>query len=122
MPQLKERAKTLLDIADGCRFLIAERPLELTDNAKKLLENETKEMLFALWQDLNASDLWSVEVLETRIREFADKKGLKFGKVAQPLRAALTGGQQSPGIFDVMAVLGREESLGRIADQATTPQ
>ncbi len=121
MPQLKERAKTLLDIANSCTFLIAKRPLDLTENAKKLLENETKEMLFTLWQDLDASDLWSAEALEARIREFADKKGMKFGKVAQPLRAALTGGQQSPGIFDVMAALGREESLGRIADHATTP-
>jgi glutamyl-tRNA synthetase len=56
--------------------------------------------------------------LEASIREFADKKAIKFGKVAQPLRAALTGGQRSPGIFDVMTALGREESLGRIADQA----
>jgi len=118
MPQLKERAKTLLDIANNCNFLIARRPLSLTENAKKLLDCKIKEMLWELSQELSTSDLWSVESLEASIREFADKKAIKFGKVAQPLRAALTGGQRSPGIFDVMTALGREESLGRIADQA----
>jgi glutamyl-tRNA synthetase len=63
---------------------------------------------------------WTALAAEAVVREFAEKSGAKLGQVAQPLRAALTGRLTSPGIFDVLAVLGREESLARIADQVAT--
>ncbi len=120
MPKLKERAKTLKDIIRDSEFLIRKRPLKLTESAKKLLDNETKILLTDLQRELAVMNIWSVEALETRIRAFADERELKFGKVAQPLRAVLTGGQRSPGIFEVLTALGRDESLRRIGDQTST--
>ena len=118
MPEFKLRAKTLLELAENTVFLVTNRPLPLTDKAEKQLDAEARSMLALLHQDLESSKDWTLEALESLIRDFADKKSLKFGKVAQPLRAALSGGANSPGIFDVLMVLGRDESLARIADQA----
>ena len=117
MPGLKERARTLADLADGARFLFAERPLQNEDKAEKILADGGRDVLQQLLPTLEAVSDWQVEPLETAIREFADAGELKLGKVAQPLRAALTGRTTSPGVFDVVAVLGREEALGRIQDQ-----
>jgi glutamyl-tRNA synthetase len=118
MPQLKERAKTLLDLIEGARFLIAERPLTLDDKAQKLLDPEARARLGALKAALAECDPWAVESIEAAVRSFAEVHELKFGKVAQPLRAALTGGTASPPIFDVIAILPREEALGRLEDVA----
>ena len=118
MPEFKLRAKTLLELAENTVFLVTNRPLPLTDKAEKQLDADARSMLAMLHQELASSNDWTLEALESLIRDFADKKGLKFGKVAQPLRAALSGGANSPGIFDVLMVLGRDESLARIADQA----
>lgn len=120
MPKLKERAKTLGDIVRDSEFLIRGRSLKLTESAEKLLDSKAKIMLADLQQELAVFDPWSVEALEARIRAFAAKRKLKFGKVVQPLRAVLTGGQQSPGIFEVLTALGKDESLRRIGDQAST--
>ena len=117
MPGLKERAKTLVDLAEGARFLIAARPLELNENAEKLLDGSARDILSGLQPVLCGVDCWDVASLEEAVRIFAEEHALKLGKVAQPLRAALTGTTTSPGIFDVLAVLGREESLARINDQ-----
>ncbi len=68
---------------------------------------------------LAASATWTAPDLEAAVRAYAESKALKLGAVAQPLRAALTGRTTSPGIFDVLVVLGRDESLGRLHDQAT---
>jgi glutamyl-tRNA synthetase len=117
MPELKLRPKTLAELAANARFLVAQRPIRPDDKAAKLLTAEARRLLADLIDRLRASE-WQPEVLEVEIRSFADQKGAKLGSVAQPLRAALTGSPASPGIFLVMKILGREESLGRITDAA----
>jgi glutamyl-tRNA synthetase len=119
MPSLKERAKTLLDLIDGARFIFAERPLDLEEKAATLLNEEAQARLRELAQDLAAVPEWSEEALEAAVRAYVERAQIKLGSVAQPLRAALTGRTTSPGIFDVLVVLGREESLARINDQAS---
>ena len=122
MPGLKERAKTLIELLDSAAYLFAKRPLELDDKAKKQLDDVGRETLAGLSPVLQAVESWTPETLESCMREFAEATGRKLGKVAQPLRAALTGRATSPGIFDVLEVLGREEALGRIADQMPPAQ
>jgi glutamyl-tRNA synthetase len=118
MPGLKERAKTLVELADGAAFLFAERPLAMDEKAAALLGEKPRTVLsgaLAALEALNGD--WNAASAEAAIREYATANGLKLGAAAQPLRAALTGRSTSPGVFDVLAVLGREESLARIADQ-----
>jgi glutamyl-tRNA synthetase len=117
MPELKARASTLNQLADGARFLFATRPLEMDESAAALLTADARSFLAAAHNNLVALAKWEPESLEAGIREVAESSGVKLGKLAQPLRAALTGRTTSPGIFDVLALLGREESLARIADQ-----
>jgi len=117
MPGLKERAKTLIELIDSAGYLFAERPLEVDDKAEKQLDEAGRETLAALLPELKEVEPWTPEALEACVRGFAEATDRKLGKVAQPLRAALTGRATSPGIFDVLEVLGREEALGRIADQ-----
>ncbi len=117
IPGLKERAKTLVELLDGAGFLFATRPLPMDQKAFDILEKGGKAHLAALAPRLAAAE-WTVPALEAVVRAYAEETGLKLGAVAQPLRAALTGRTTSPGIFDVLTVLGREESLGRIEDQA----
>ncbi|SFJ13360.1 glutamyl-tRNA synthetase [Phyllobacterium sp. CL33Tsu] len=117
MPGLKERAKTLVELADSAKYLFVERPLTLDDKAAALLNDEGLGVLAGVLPELAAVDDWTAPALDTAVRVYAEKTGLKLGKVAQPLRAALTGRATSPGVFDVLEVLGRDESLGRIKDQ-----
>ena len=118
MPGLKERAKTLRELADGAAFLFAQRPLALDDKATTLLGESSRPILAGAFKALEAvTDDWSPAATEAAIRAFAEQGGHKLGAVAQPLRAALTGKATSPGVFDVLGVLGREESLARISDQ-----
>ena len=117
MAALKPRAANLLELADGATFLFRNRPLELDEQAKALLEGDARAILARVHGALDAAGSWDTETLETAVRQVADDAGVKLGQVAQPLRAALTGRKTSPGIFDVLLLLGREESLGRIADQ-----
>jgi glutamyl-tRNA synthetase len=117
MPSLKERAKTLLDLIDGAKFLLADRPLPLDDKATALLTPDAKTLLADIGAELAAVEPWTAETTEQAVRTFAERKGAKLGAIAQPLRAALTGRTTSPGIFEVLAVLGKAESLARVADQ-----
>jgi len=118
MPGLKERAKTLLELADSAAFLFAERPLTLDEKAAGLVAGSATDILRGAADALRAVNTdWSAATAEAAIRAYAEENGLKLGAVAQPLRAALTGRSTSPGVFDVLAVLGRDESLARIADQ-----
>jgi glutamyl-tRNA synthetase len=119
MPGLKERAKTLIELQHSSGFLFASRPLAMEDKAKALLDDGGREVMAKLLPELESVSDWAVEPLEAAVRAFAEANELKLGKVAQPLRAALTGSTQSPPIFDVLAVLGRDESLGRLRDQAS---
>ncbi|MCP3730739.1 glutamate--tRNA ligase [Sphingomonas sp. MG17] len=119
MRALKPRAANLLEIADGAAFLFRTRPLEMDADAQALLGGDAQSLLGQLHAALDAVADWNTEALETAVRQVAESAGVKLGAVAQPLRAALTGRRTSPGIFDVLVLLGREESLGRIADQVT---
>jgi glutamyl-tRNA synthetase len=118
LPSLKGRAKTLKELIDGAAYLFAERPLALEDKAAQALDPDARAMLARLLPHLESLADWQVPALEAAVRAFADAAGQKLGKVAQPLRAALTGKSVSPPVFDVMAVLGREEALARIRVQA----
>lgn len=113
---LKERAKTLVELADSAVFYARVRPLELTDKAAKLLEGEGRSRLAAFRDRLAALEAWNEGTLEEAARGFAEAGALKLGDVAQPLRAALSGSNVSPPVFAVAAILGREETLGRIGD------
>jgi glutamyl-tRNA synthetase len=117
IPELKLRPKTLAELAANARFLVTPRPVRLDDKAARLLTPQTRRLLAALVLVLDLAD-WRPEALEESVRSVADEAGVNLGAVAQPLRAALTGSLASPGIFNVMEVLGPEETLGRIADAA----
>jgi len=117
LPVLKPRARTLLDIVEGAHFLFVTRPLEVDEKAAKFLDNQSVETLSTLLSQLEHVDSWDVSSLESTMRTFIDDKDLEMGAIAQPLRAALTGSTTSPGIFDVLALLGREEALDRIRDR-----
>src|SRR5947208_135757 len=117
MPGLKERAKTLVDLVEGARYLFADRPLALDDKAAHLLTDESRTLLGEVAQELATVEPWNQAATEQAVRAFAERKGVKLGSVAQPLRAALTGRTTSPPIFDVLAVLAKAESLGRLRDQ-----
>ncbi len=117
MPSLKERAKTLVDLIDGAHFLLADRPLPLDEKAAALLTPEAKALLHDAGTELAAVEPWTAAATEQAVRAFAERRGAKLGAVAQPLRAALTGRTTSPGIFEVLVVLGKAESLARIADR-----
>ena len=122
MPSLKERAKTLHDVLDGSRFLFVDGPIELDSKAQALLEADGasgRRLLPLLAEALADVQQWSVEAIEAKVRGFVAEHDLKLGKVAQPLRAALTGRTTSPGIFDVVAVLDREDALARMRAQGT---
>jgi glutamyl-tRNA synthetase len=117
MPLLKERAKTLVDLVNGAHFIVAERPLPLDEAAEKLLDPGARKLLASVVPILASVVDWKASTIEAAVKAFAENEGLKLGTIAQPLRAALTGRAASPGIFDVLAVLGRDESLARIGDQ-----
>jgi glutamyl-tRNA synthetase len=117
MPHLKERAKTLIDLIDASYFIFAERPLEIEPKALAVLTPESRALIGRLRAVLETITPWSEETTEAAMRAFAEQNGLKIGAVAQPLRVALTGRTTSPGIFDVLAVLGPQECLARLADQ-----
>jgi glutamyl-tRNA synthetase len=118
LPSLQTRAKTLKDLVDGAGYLLARRPLSLDDKAAKLFDAGAKADLNRVLEQLEKVTDWQAPVLESVVRDFAESAGLKLGKIAQPLRVALTGTTVSPPVFDVMAVLGRDEALARLRDQA----
>jgi len=118
MPELKERAKTLVELIDAASFIWAARPLRLDDKATAILTPEARVILGEATDALEAVESWAAEATEQAVRAFVESKGAKLGVVAQPLRAALTGRTTSPGIFNVLDVLGRQESLARLRDQA----
>jgi glutamyl-tRNA synthetase len=117
MPGLKERAKTLIELFDGARFLFAERPLKLEDKAKTILSLEARAILGRAIPVLETIE-WKSDSLDAAVRNLAERENVKLAAVAQPLRAALTGKSTSTGIFDVLTALGKDESLARLRDQA----
>jgi glutamyl-tRNA synthetase len=119
MPGLKERAKTLVELIDNANFIFTDRPLVMEAKAAALLTPETRTLMAKVRQALVAVKPWSAETTETAMRTFAEENNLKLGAVAQPLRVAMTGKTTSPGIFDVLGVIGQQECLARLDDQAS---
>ena len=117
MPALKERAKTLVDLAGSAAFLARTVPLPMEPKAAAALNDEARTMLGRVAAALAETD-FSVPAIDGALRAFAERSGLKLGQVAQPLRAALTGSTVSPGIDATLAALGRDEALARIASAA----
>jgi len=117
LPTLKERAKTLKELVDRAGYVIAARPLNMDVKAAKILDAEGRTRLAQVLDELAAAPDWQTSTLEAIVRAHDERSGQKLGSIAQPLRAALTGGTVSPPVFDVMSVLGREETLARLRDQ-----
>ncbi|UVI38935.1 glutamate--tRNA ligase [Qipengyuania spongiae] len=118
MPVLKPRARSVDELVEGSRFLFLTRPLALTDKAAALLDEEGKARLAKLYSRLTKENDWTIEALEATTKALAEELEIGLGKLAQPMRAALTGTTTSPGIFDVLVLLGKDESLARIGAQA----
>jgi len=116
MPGLKQRAKTIVELADSAVFYVSTRPLRLDEKAAALLTPEAKAQLADLAALFAGANDWTAASLEARVRDHAERNGLKLGKLAQPLRAALSGSTVSPPIFEVAEILGKDEVLGRIED------
>jgi glutamyl-tRNA synthetase len=119
MAGLKARAETLEQLADNALFYVRLRPISIDDKAAKLLVPAARALVGELAAELAAGP-WSADDLEAAVRRFAEARDLKLGQVAQPLRAALTGSTVSPGIFEIMVVLGRSETLARLQDIAAS--
>jgi len=119
MDGLKVRAKNIVELADSAVFYVIDHPLPLDAKAEKILSPDARTRLARLHSSLRELPAWGEAATEAAVRDFAEAEGCKLGDVAQPLRAALTGSNVSPGIFEVMGVLGRDESLARIAGQST---
>jgi glutamyl-tRNA synthetase len=120
MPALKTRARDLNELAAGAAFLFKQRPLVLDEAAAALLTDNARTLLATVHERLAVERDWTSDALESNLKGLAEALGLGLGKLAQPLRAALTGQTTSPGIFDVLVLLGRDESLARIEAQART--
>lgn len=118
LPELQPRAKTVLELIDLAQFIWATRPIAVDAAAEQQLTPAAREDIAAFIDILRGLDDWTVEAIDAAARAFAESKGLKLGKVAQPLRAALTGRTVSPGVFEVMVLIGKDESLARLQDQS----
>ncbi len=121
MPVLKPRAKHLDELVEGAAFLSASRPLAMTEKAAALLDDEGRGRLASISAALHQENDWTIETLEATTKALAERLELGLGKLAQPMRAALTGTTTSPGIFDVLVLLGKDEALARIDAQAADP-
>lgn len=119
MPGLKDRSKTLVELSQSALFYFRQRPLEMDEKATRVLDGDAPGLLGGLADSLDELADWNEEALEALVREFADREGLKLGKIAQPMRAALTGKTVSPSIFEILVVLGKPESLARLGDQSS---
>jgi len=116
MPEMKKRASNLNDLAAGSLFWLRTRPIPMDEGAAKLLASATPGLLDRARARFAVQDDWTAAALEQLARDMAESEGAKLGQIAQPLRAAITGSAQSPGLFEVLEVLGKDEVLGRITD------
>lgn len=121
LPELQPRAKTVLELVDLAQFIYATRPLPVEAAAAEHLSVDARVHVAEFGEILRGLDDWSVPAIDAAARTFAEQKGLKLGKIAQPLRAALTGRTISPGIFEVMVLIGKDETLARLSDQTGRP-
>jgi len=116
---LKEKAKTLNELAVSSRFLFTTRPMVFDDKADKILDDDARAALAELLPVLRQVKTWHSENLSECVRAFCARGNLKLGKIAQPIRCALAGTPSAPGVFEIMALFGREETLARIGDVAS---
>jgi len=116
IPLVRDGAKTTLELADAVVFALKRRPLELPAKALEMLTEETRGRLARLREAYAAADGWSVPELENLNRAFAEREGVGLGKIGPPLRAVLSGGSPAPDLAGALVALGKDESLGRIAD------
>ena len=116
MPELKPRSRLIPELIENSLFIIHDRPIEIDEKAAELLTLDAKSLLRDLAEVLETLEDWNRSTIETAIRGYVAENEIKLGSVAQPLRAGLTGRTVSPGIFEVLTILGREESLGRMSD------
>lgn len=117
LPELQPRAKTVLELIDLAQFIYAVRPLHIEPSAAEVLNDDARSMIADFVEILRGLNDWSVAAIDAAARAYAESKGLKLGKLAQPLRAALTGRTVSPGIFEVMILIGKDETMARLGDQ-----
>jgi glutamyl-tRNA synthetase len=117
LPELQPRAKTIIELIDLAQFIYAARPLKLDAAATEQMAGDGRKIVADFTEVLRGLNDWSVPAIDAAARSYAEARGMKLGKVAQPLRAALTGRTVSPGIFEVMVLIGRDETLARLADQ-----
>lgn len=116
MAGLKARAKTIAELSESAQFYVRQRPIPMNDKAIKLLQGPAADRLKRFAASLAGVTEWRAETLEAAARHFAETETCKLGDIAQPLRAALSGSNVSPGVFEVAEVLGPDEVLGRIDD------
>ena len=116
MPALKDRSKTLINLIQGAQFIFEQRPIPMEEKASKLLDEDGLSVVKGILPHLEALDEWNPETIASCIRGYTESHDLKMGKVAQPIRAAVTGKASSPGAFDVLQILGREVSIDRLKD------
>ncbi len=116
MSELKLRASDLVELAASSLFYLRARPIGMDAGAQKLLDEAgAVALVAAVRMALDAAE-WTAAAIEAAVRSVAETAGVKLGKVAQPLRAAVTGAATSPGLFEVLVLLGRDEALGRLDD------
>ena len=116
LPGLKPRSKTILDLVDNALFYVKSRPLKMDPKAAKILAPEARALMATLHEKLEKLSTWDEPSIEQALRDMVEENDLKLGQLAQPLRAALCGSTVSPGIFEVAAALGQNETLGRLDD------
>ncbi|MDX1975431.1 MAG: glutamate--tRNA ligase [Rickettsiales bacterium] len=116
MPGLKQRAKNVNELAENASFYITARPIACDDKAKEILDKGGREMIKALLPQFEALNEWSHDSIQALCRQFSEQSGQKLGNIMQPLRAAITGKTTSPSMFEVMEILGKSETIGRLSD------
>ena len=122
LPVLKERSASVHELAEGAVFLIAPRPLDIEEKAAAALDGTARAHLAALAPDLDALESWELDPLKEALTAFLARHDLKMKALAPALRAALTGRTISPGIYDVLHLLGKKEALARLAAHAGNPE
>lgn len=113
---LKERANNITELAESAMFYASQHPISISDKARKVLDEQGANMVHMVQERLTEIDEWSRDEIEATARKTAEQADVKLGKIAQPLRAALTGSTASPGIFEVIEILGREETIARLSN------
>lgn len=120
LPFVKDRAKTILELADQTAFVLKRRPVPLDDKTKGLLDEEGRGRLSRLRQRLGLFKSWDVFALEAELKAFAEDEEVGFGKIGPLVRGVLTGGSPSADLSKTLAALGFDESLGRLDDALST--